>query len=114
MPSPKTIRKPLAVIAIPGSDEDGHQQADGLAAVCDDGSFFMYSFREGTWTEYPGIPGTPGAEEHGAREEERAAREAAEQARMEAELHAGLDAWMAKHPNARRAKRTATGPRSEG
>ena len=57
----RTSRKPIGFIALPSSDEEGHQDTNELAAICDDGAFFTYSFRDGEWLQHPGIPGTPGA-----------------------------------------------------
>jgi hypothetical protein len=53
-------RKPIAAIPLTGADDDGHPSTDGVAAICDDGSFFVYSFREAGWHRCLGIPGTHG------------------------------------------------------
>jgi len=53
MPTRQT--KPLAVV------KTGEGEAEGLIAVCEDGSAYVYSWRERHWTEMSAIPNTPAA-----------------------------------------------------
>lgn len=85
---PRTTRKPIHAFPLTGSDEDGHLTTDAVAVICDDGSFFTYSFREGEWHRSASIPGTPGEAEMQA-----------EDAAMDAKMRADLNAAMAKFKN---------------
>jgi hypothetical protein len=52
-------RKPLAAVMAGGQiGPDGESSSQELIVVCDDGSAFMFNWREGEWTGLKPIPGT--------------------------------------------------------
>jgi hypothetical protein len=75
-------RKPLAVHFEPNTEE----HAGSVFVLCDDGSFFGYSWEEGTWVRYASIPGTPAEtkeeelEQEGKRKAEESMREGLQEA----------------------------------
>jgi len=57
---PKQIKpprqtKPLAVV------KTGEGEAEGLIVVCEDGSAYVYNWRDRHWSEMSAIPNTPAA-----------------------------------------------------
>ena len=52
---PTNLTKPLAVL------KTGEGEKEGLIVVCEDGSAYVYSWRDRLWHELSPIPNTPAA-----------------------------------------------------
>ena len=52
---PSNLTKPLAVV------KTGEGEAEGLIVVCEDGSAYVYNWRDRIWHELRPIPNTPAA-----------------------------------------------------
>jgi hypothetical protein len=52
---PSNLTKPLAVV------KTGEGEAEGLIVVCQDGSAYVYNWRDRVWHELSPIPNTPAA-----------------------------------------------------
>jgi hypothetical protein len=52
---PPRQTKPLAVV------KTGEGEAEGLIVVCEDGSAYVYNWRDRHWSEMSAIPNTPAA-----------------------------------------------------
>jgi hypothetical protein len=52
---PPNLTKPLAVV------KTGEGESEGLIVVCEDGSAYVYNWRDRSWHELSPIPNTPAA-----------------------------------------------------
>ena len=52
---PSDLTKPLAVV------KTGTGESEGLIVVCEDGSAYVYNWRDRSWHELSPIPNTPAA-----------------------------------------------------